>query len=196
MTAKKSKRKDAASSKKRERDVRTERLRKALSKQPKSKLVEWVLEFASRNKRTLNELEARLDVQPADEHLVAAVRQAIADATDFDERRIGHNFDYDYHAYDKVQRGLQRLVKAGQLQTAMELCLELMRKGSYQVEMSDEGLMSYDISRCIEVVIRALEESDLPAPAISTWCDAMLRADRVACICDDELKALRDRPGG
>ena len=45
----------------------------------------------------------------ADE-LVAATRQAIADATDFDERDINRNFDYDYEAYSEVKRNLGRLI--------------------------------------------------------------------------------------
>ena len=40
----------------------------------------------------------------------------------------------------------------------MELSLELMKQGSYQVEMSDEGLMTEDIEDCLNVVLKALEE--------------------------------------
>lgn len=52
----------------------------------------------------------------------------------------GDNFDYDYGAHQTVERNFQRMVKAGQLEEALELALELMRSGSYQVEMSDEGM--------------------------------------------------------
>jgi hypothetical protein len=53
--------------------------------------------------------------------LVGATRQAIADATDFDEREINYNFDYDYAAYGEVKRNLGRLIDLGQLRLAMEL---------------------------------------------------------------------------
>ena len=32
--------------------------------------------------------------------------------------------------------------------------LELMNRGSYQVEMSDEGMMTEDIEECLQVVAR------------------------------------------
>ena len=38
---------------------------------------------------------------------------------------------YDYEAYHEVKRNLGRLVTLGQLRPAMELCLELMKQGSY-----------------------------------------------------------------
>ena len=79
---------------------------------------------------------------------LAGVDQAheqVADATDFDERDINRNFAYDYEAYREVKRNLGRLIDAGQLRLAMQLALELMKRGSYQVEMSDEGLMTRDI---------------------------------------------------
>ena len=56
--------------------------------------------------------------------------QAIADATDFDERDINRNFAYDHAAYGEVKRNLSRLIDLGQLRLAMELSLELMKEGS------------------------------------------------------------------
>lgn len=120
-----------------------------------------------------------------------ATRQAIADATDFDQRDINRNFDYDYAAYDAVKRNLSRLVGLGQLRVAMELSLELMDRGSYQVEMSDEGLMTDDIEACLKVVIQALRNCDLPAGELTAWCRDMLQKDRVGFICEKELKSLR-----
>ncbi len=124
--------------------------------------------------------------------LAAATRQAIADATDFDERDINRNFSYDYAAYEGVRRNLGRLVDLGQLRLAMELSLELMEKGSYQVEMSDEGLMTQDIEECLEVVTKVLKKSNLPPAEIVTWCDKMAAADRVGFVYDQERRALRN----
>lgn len=81
--------------------------------------------------------------------LVAATRQAIADATDFDEREINRNFDYDSEAYNEVKRNLASLIASGNLPEAMTLSLELMKQASLQVEMSDEGLMTDDIEDCL-----------------------------------------------
>lgn len=67
----------------------------------------------------------------APDRLVAATRQAIADATAFDERDINHNFDDADEAYREVQRNLSRLLTAGQLRPAMQLALEQMKQGSY-----------------------------------------------------------------
>ena len=92
-----------------------------------------------------------------------------------------------------MKRNLGRLIGAGQLRLAMQLALELMKQGSYQVEMSDEGLMTQDIEGCLEVVLRALEKCDLPANEVVAWCTAMLDNDRVGFIARGPLQALRNR---
>ncbi len=116
----------------------------------------------------------------------------IADATDFDEREINRNFSYDYAAYDEVKRNLSRLVELEQLPLAMELSLELMKQGSYQVEMSDEGMMTQEIEECLQVVLKALKKCDLPPDEVVAWCAGMIQSDRVGCICDRDLGALRN----
>jgi len=73
----------------------------------------------------------------------------------------------------------------------MELSLELMKQGSYQVEMSDEGLMAEDIEGCLNVVVKALEACDLPAAEVVAWCSAMLENDRMAFIVREPLESLR-----
>jgi hypothetical protein len=93
------------------------------------------------------------------DELVAATRQAIEDAAS-DARDINRNFDYDYEAYGEVKRKLGRLVASGQLRLAMQLALELMKRGSHQVGMSDEGLMAEDIEDCLSVVIKAITKWD------------------------------------
>ena len=128
----------------------------------------------------------------APKELVAATRQAIADATDFDEREINSNFDYDYEAYDEVKRNLARLITSGQLRLAMELSLDLMKQGSRQVEMSDEGMMTDDIEECLSVVLKELKKGDLPANDVIAWCSAMLANDRVGFIAREPLQSLRN----
>ena len=120
-------------------------------------------------------------------------RQAIADATVFNERDINRNFSYDDEAYRQVQQNLCRLIDLGKLRLAMELSLELMAAGSYQVEMSDEGLMTDDIGACFEPVLESLRDSGLPAPEIAGWCAAMISNDRTGFICEEKLRGLRRR---
>jgi hypothetical protein len=169
------------------------RLRNALTKRPKDELIEVLVEFARGDRQLLRQLDARFKLESPPQELVAATRRAIADATDFDDRDINRNFSYDYEAYDEVKRNLSRLIKLGQLRPAMGLSLELMKDGSHQVEMSDEGLMSDDIEECLQVVIAALKKCDLPAGEVVAWCGDMLKRDRIGCICDQELEALRQR---
>lgn len=168
-----------------------EGLRKALAKRKKDELVAILVELARDDRGILRRLTAQSEVAAPPEELVAATRQAIADATDFDERDINHNFDYDYEAYGEVKRNLTRLLDLGQLQAALELSLELIKEGSCQVEMSDEGLMTDDIEECLQVVIKALKKCNLSASEVIAWCSAMLENDRVGFICDRELKSLR-----
>jgi hypothetical protein len=166
-------------------------LRRALSRRKKAELVDALLDLAQADRAVLRQLAARFDVAAALDELVAATHQAIADATAFDERDINRNFAYDYEAYQEVKRNLGRLIDAGQLRPAMQLALELMRQGSHQVEMSDEGLMAQDIEDCLTVVLKALEKCDLPANEVVAWCSAMLDSDRVGFIARQPLQALR-----
>lgn len=71
--------------------------------------------------------------------------------------------------------------------------MELMEQGSYQVESSDEGLMTDDIEACLKPVIKALSKGDVPATEVRAWCTKMIKHDRVDFICDRELRALRER---
>jgi hypothetical protein len=170
-----------------------EELRRALTRQKKTELVDLLMELARGDRGILRQLTARLAVTTTVEQLVVATRQAIADATDFDERDINRNFDYDCEAYNEVERNLKRLIESGHLRLAMELALELMKDGSHQVEMSDEGLMTADIEACLHVVISAFEKYELPGDEVVAWCAAMLHNDRVGFIAHTSLESLRDR---
>jgi uncharacterized Zn finger protein len=169
-----------------------ERLRKALAKRTKDELIDVLVEFARDDRQLLRRLDARFHLEAPPQELLAATRRAIADATDFDDRDINRNFNYDDDAYSEVKRNLSRLIKLGQLRPAMKLSLELMKDGSYQVEMSDEGLMSYDIEECLQVVIVAVEKCDLPAGEVIAWCEEMLKRDRMKLLCRTKLEALRE----
>jgi uncharacterized Zn finger protein len=168
-------------------------LRQALTRRKKAELVAVLVELAEADRGILRQLTARFEVATTLDDLVAATHLAIADATDFDERQINRNFDYDYEAYEEVKRNLGRLIESGQLRLAMELSLELMKQASYQVEMSDEGLMTEDVEDCLSVVIAALRRCDLPASEIIAWCTTMLENDRVGFIACKPMEALRSQ---
>jgi hypothetical protein len=170
-----------------------QRLRAALARCSKVKLIEILSECASADRAVLRRIMAHIELPASANELVRLTREAIAEATAFDARDINRNFDYDDEAYREVQRNLQRLIELGQLRPAMELSLELMDQGSYQVEASDEGLMTDDIKECLNPLLNALRQCDLPAAEVRAWCTAMISADRVGFICDEELRALRER---
>lgn len=169
----------------------TPRLRQALARRTKGELIDVLVEFARADPAILRRLREHFELQTPPEELSAATRRAIADATAFDMRDAHCNFSYDDEAYDEVRKNLQRLIELGQLRPAMALSLELMDRGSCQVEMSDEGLMTADIEACLKPVLKTLRKSDLPAAEVIAWCDQMIKRDRAGFICDQELLALR-----
>jgi hypothetical protein len=170
----------------------TAELRRALARRKNAELMDILVELAQADRGVLRQLTARFDAATAPDELVAATRQAIADATNFDKREINRNFDYDDQAYREVKRNLGRLIDSGQMRQAMPLALELMKRGSSQVEMSDEGLMTEDIEDCLTVVVEALRKCDLPAAEVLGWCSAMLESDRVGFIAREPLQSLRN----
>jgi len=175
-----------------ERPVPASALRQALTRRKKAELVDLLVELAEADRGFLRRLTARFDVAVPQDELLAVTRQAIVDATQFDVRQINRNFAYDHAAYSELKRNLGRLIGSGQMRQSMELTVELMKRGSYQVEMSDEGLMTGDIEDCLSVVIEALGTCDLPAAEVVAWCLAMLKSDRNGFIAREPLEALRD----
>ena len=169
----------------------TQRLRQALARRTKDEVIDLLVECAGADRAVLRRLTIHFELQTPPKELVVMTRQAIADATAFDERDIHRNFDYDAEAYREVQQNLQRLIELKQLRPAMELSLELMAAGSYQVEASDEGLMTDDIQACLSPVLRALRQGNLPTAEVRAWCTEMIKRDRVGFLCDQELRALR-----
>ena len=90
-----------------------------------------------------------------------------------------------------MKRNLTRLIGSGQLRAAMDLSLELMVKGSYQIEMSDEGLMTDEVKECLQVVLEALAGATCPRTRWPRGVLHMLAGDSVGFVCDEELKSLR-----
>lgn len=168
----------------------SELIRSALGKCKKADLIDFLVMFSSDHLEVRRELEASLNVEKPVSLLVNDIQTAIALATDFDERRINHNFDYDYDSYEAVEKGLKMLIQKGELEEAKRLAIELMKRGSYQVACSDEGLMSYEIEECLKPVIRAVKGAG--GAEAKRWAAEMNRADEVGCICDTELRKLAE----
>lgn len=68
-----------------------------------------------------------------------------------------------------------------------------MKDGSYQVECSDEGLITDDIQDCLKLVIRRVKAEG--GTSASKWALEMLLADRVGFICEKPLKRLSGQHG-
>jgi len=58
-----------------------ERLRKALAKRTKRELIDTLVGFAEDDRRIWRQLDEQFELEPPAHELVAATRQAIADAT-------------------------------------------------------------------------------------------------------------------
>ena len=121
--------------------------------------------------------------------LVNDVEVAIAKATQVDERQLNYNFEFSWRAYDAVRRGLSQLIQKDRIEESKTIALKLMRKGSFQVECSDEGLMHEEIENCLRLVISAVAKSS----GGSEWAQEMLQRDRVRFLCQQELTELARR---
>ena len=163
----------------------------ALKKQSKETLVKMLMEIASTDRVMQRELEVELDVHAPDNQIIPQTREAIADATYFDEDDYNTNFDYDSRAYELVEKNFRKLVQMKAWADVMNLSLELLRDGSAQAEASDEADMASDIEDCLKPVIKALANTNLPRKVIVDWCDQMKLADKIGCICVRELVSLR-----
>ncbi len=148
-----------------------------------------ILAIAKEHAVVAREVEDRLNIEKPAELLVADVSSAIDRATFFDIRMMNHNFDVDWQAYADVRKGLSLLVAMGCLAEAKSLAMKLMKAGSYQVECSDEGLMSDDICECLVPVIQAVKAAG--GVGAARWASDMQKADRVGCICDKKLAELQ-----
>ena len=167
-----------------------ELIRSALSKCKKSDLIELLVEFSNEHLEVRRELESRLSVVKPVTLIVGDVESAIALATDFDERRMNYNFDYDYASYEVVEAGLKKLIQYEELEEAKRLSIDLMKQGSHQVECSDEGLMTQEIEDCLKPVIKEVKRQG--GQQARQWAAEMIAADRVGFICDTELQKLAE----
>jgi len=152
-------------------------IEKALKKRTKADLIMIFMKLARNSAELSRALETKLDVQKPAELQLSDLESAICRATDFDDRASNDNFDFDYEAYEEVQRGFKNFIALGHLEDVKALSKRLMKDGSYQVECSDEGLMTDNIQDCLKPVIRAVKAKG--GASAREWAHKMLLADRV-----------------
>src|SRR5258708_3941653 len=91
-------------------------LSRELKRLDKNALISCLNEMADSIPEAWRFLEGRLDLSPNTVgDLVARAKSAIANATDFDDRQVNHNFDYDWAAYEQVEKYFRQIVKLDRL---------------------------------------------------------------------------------
>ena len=155
--------------------------------------METLVQLAKRNAAIRRELERKFNVELPPDDLIAATRSAIDEATDYDERDMNTNFHVDYDAYKAVHRNFKLLIKQQKLTDVMKLAKHLLKSGSEQVEMSDEGMMSSEIEEAIDLVVVAVKKANLPNEQVRKWCDEMLSADSNGYLETDAIESLRGK---
>ena len=163
-------------------------LRATLKKMKKADVVELTLRIAQEASASQWTLEQQIEVDKPIDLLVHDIQFAIDAATQVDERQLNYNFEYDGRAYNAVQYGLSQLIRKGKIAEAKALALQLMRKGSHQMDCSDEGLMQKEIENCLRPVISQVAESS----GGSNWALEMIGTDSTGGICREELTVLAE----
>ncbi len=140
------------------------------------------------------ELEAKWKIEKPWELIIADIASSNDRATDFDAFDRNCNFDVDEEEYEKVRKGLSLLVQLGHQEAAKSLALKLMEYACFQVEWSDEGLMTDDICDCLTPVIKTVKAQGgslaIQGEEAIQGAKKRMEADRIGCICDGELNAL------
>lgn len=174
----------------RKRDCQLQRgklVEKALQKRRKGELVAILSKLGTDNIHARWAIESELDLKKPVDLILHDLREAIELATHVDERRHNFNFPVDWEAYQEVKRLFEMLATVEAFDEAMEMSVHFMEKASYQVECSDEGLMTEEIEECLQPVLLAAENCD---PSVrAAWAFRMRVADRVGFICEEKLSA-------
>ena len=179
---------EKAEARKREFELqRADLIARALRKLRKDDLIGILSKLCVENVNARWAIESAIDLRKPVDLILHDLRQAIELATKVDERRMNYNFPIDWDAYEEVKRLMEMLVSCDALDEAMEISIQFMEKASYQVECSDEGLMTEEIEECLQPVLLALENYD--PPVRTSWSFRMRVADRVGFICEEKLSS-------
>ena len=99
--------------------------------------------------------------------------------------------------YALIESALRKLKKDELIELLMGLdtfdpavrwSIEFMKKASYQVECSDEGLMVEQIEACLTPLIQAVADDQVQFD--SDWAIAMSQADGTGSICRRDLERI------
>jgi len=168
-----------------------ERLRAGLKKLKKDELIDLLVKCVNEVPDVMPTLEEYVEISdPPYDELLQITRIAIDKATYFNPRDINSNFDYDTLAYETVKKNFSKLIKLDGLSDVMELAVELLNAGSYQVSLSDEAEMLDELVACVTVATAAVKKAKLDPDVRRAWVAKLMKADRSGFIFPPGLKSL------
>ncbi len=146
-------------------------VRSYLEQQTRDQLILLMEEIAQRHPAMRQDLEERADLsRGAVTRMVKAVRKEI-DALSAEPGWTNSWNDEGYVPdYSGVRDRLETLVAKGHANEVVALGEQLLEAGTRQVEMTDdEGETAEEISRCLDIVFRALAQSSLHPAEQMLW---------------------------
>jgi hypothetical protein len=159
------------------RNARFEAIQQALHRSKKAELIELLVSLMNDREETKVWLEDRLEIPKEAPEEAEDLARDIELATNVPNDKIGHNFSFDYDAYERIEKGFRRLLRTGHMAVAMELSETLIDAGSRQITMSDEGMMTDDIVACLRPVVAAVRKSSLAPSDKEEWFARMEKLD-------------------
>ena len=104
--------------------------------------------------------------------------------------------------YSVIREKLTTLLDAGQADQVLSLGETLIKAGTRQVETSDDdGETAMEIGECLPVIVKALDQSSLPALDKLSWAlDTVLKDEYSLLelwpnICTGNIRPCLERPG-
>jgi uncharacterized Zn finger protein len=155
------------------------RVRAMLATWSIDRLVDYVVKLASTNDDVRRELEEQAALQSDDvRELIRGARQEIRRRTAEEVWANHWSGEGNLPDYGGVERRLERLFDVGQYDALLDLGRELFDLGQAQVESSnDEGETATAITRCLEVVARAVPLSGRPPAEQLLYATGLMEAD-------------------
>jgi len=166
---------------------------KTLRTQRKDSLVQILGKLCDENIHARWITEAELGMTKPIDIVLHDLQDAIQIATHVDEKRMNHNFSFDWDAYAEVKRLMEMLVSLSAIAEAMEIAVHFMEKASRQIEYSDEGMMLEQVEAGLQPILEALENHD--ETQRSVWALRMQTADRVGFVCHEKLEKWTNNRG-
>lgn len=159
---------------------RKDRVRAMLATWSTDRLVEYVMRLAADHPSVREELEEQTALQSDDaRELIRGTRAEIRRRAAEEAWENHWNGEGHLPDYGGVERRFEHLFAAEQYDALLDLGQELFELGQSQVEMShDEGETAAAITRCLEVVARAVPRSSRPPADQLFYAIGMMEADQ------------------